>query len=92
MLLRPVLKVKYINNCEAILYFKDMGLFLICQGGWDLGGQSNMIRLEMIYWFSIPGQCFVGFSFFVEMTFHTKKLTAQQLFATEIDNPSPSTP
>ena len=33
---RPVTKVKNTNNCKAVLDFKHMGLFLICQGmrGW----------------------------------------------------------
>ena len=33
---RPVMKVKYINNCGEIFDFKWMGLFLICQRKWAL--------------------------------------------------------
>ena len=58
-------KVKYINNCQTILDFKQMGLFLICQGMWRLGGLRDMIIWESSYWFSTPGKCFVGFLFFV---------------------------
>ena len=35
---RPVMKVKYINNCKEIFDFKHMGLFIICQGVWSFGG------------------------------------------------------
>ena len=31
-----VLNVKCINNCKVIFYFKQMGLFLICQRIWVL--------------------------------------------------------
>ena len=33
---RPVMKVKNINNFKVIFDFKQMGLFLICQGIWGL--------------------------------------------------------
>ena len=41
---RPVLNVIYIKDCKAILDFIQMGWFLICQGGQDLGGLSDMIH------------------------------------------------
>ena len=42
ILCRPVMKVKYINNYKAVFDFKQMGLFLIYQVMWALGGLSNM--------------------------------------------------
>ena len=32
----PVMKVKYIYTYETILDFKQVGLFLVCQGIWGL--------------------------------------------------------
>ena len=37
------MKVKYINDYKAVFDFKHMGLFLVCQGMWALGGLSDMI-------------------------------------------------
>ena len=74
ILFRPLLKLININNCKAILYFIQMGLFLIYQGGWDLGGLSDTIRWERSYWFSTPGQFIVGFCFCWNY-FFTKKIT-----------------
>ena len=52
-LFRPVIKVKHLNNCEEIFYFKHMGLFLTCQGIWGLRDRT--------IWFSergfFPSQC-----------------------------------
>ena len=43
ILFRPVMKVKYVNNCKVVFNFKQMGLFLIYQGTWGLGGLRDMI-------------------------------------------------
>ena len=88
---RPVLKVKYVNNCKVIFNFKQMQLFLICQGGWYLGFLGGAIFWEKSYWLSTPGQ-FLLVSVFIGMTFHTKnKSRARLLFSTEIYK-HPTTP
>ena len=56
ILFRPVMKLKYINNCKNIFYFKQIKLFLICQGIWALGVLSYMIGQERSYWLSTPGK------------------------------------
>ena len=40
---RPLIKVKYINNCKDGFNFKNMGFLMICQGMWGLGGSRDMI-------------------------------------------------
>ena len=37
------MKVKYIKKCRAVFDFEQMGLFLIYQGMWALGGLNDMI-------------------------------------------------
>ena len=49
---RPIMRLNYINNCRAVFNFKQMGLFLIYQGTWGLGGLRDMIPWERSYWFS----------------------------------------
>ena len=62
---RPVMILKCTNSYKAVFNFKQMGLFLICQGMWAFGVLSYMIRWDIEYWFSTPGHFFVGFCFFV---------------------------
>ena len=52
------------NNYNVVFGFKWMGLFLVCQGMWAMGGLGNIISCERIYLFSTPRRVFVGFCFF----------------------------
>ena len=53
--LRPVMKVKYIDNCKAILDFKQMGLFLIYQGIWGLRARTIWLAERGIFPSQRPG-------------------------------------
>ena len=100
---RPVMKLKYIDNYKAVFDFKQMGLFLICQGMWALGGLSDIIGRESSYYFSTPRQFFVGFFFcwnnkksliwykvYILRTIHVDKCRSDYWCVTWVENPPPA--
>ena len=61
ILLRPVMKGKFIRHCKEVLDYKHMGLFLEFQGMWAWGFcairflREDLLVLNVcrIYWFSM---------------------------------------
>ena len=52
---RPFMKVEYIYTCEAILYFKQMGLNLTCQGMWVTRYRTILFAERGVIGAQIPG-------------------------------------
>ena len=61
--------MKYINNCKEGLDLKNIGLFLICQVMWALGGLRNMISERGVIGSELPGKCLLVSIFLIEKQF-----------------------
>ena len=72
ILFRPIMKVKSINKCEAILNYKQMILFIICQSMWSLRVFAIWFAERRVIFSNARGNVFLAY-FFVGNNFHTKK-------------------
>ena len=81
---RPVMKLIYVCNCNAVIGFNQVGFFLLYQGMWGLRDRAIWFAERGVFGSQRPGNFLLASVFCFNLFSQKNKSTEHLLFATAI--------